>query len=49
MRTGFYRPPGIADRNATVTESDGKIYVTRGDRTIATFDEGALEYWDNEN
>ena len=36
-------------RNATVTESDGRIYVTRGDRTIATFDEGALEYWDNEN
>ena len=34
-------------RNATVTESDGRIYVTRGDRTIATFDEGALEYWDN--
>jgi hypothetical protein len=36
-------------RNATITESDGRIYVTRGDRTIATFDEGALEYWDNEN
>jgi hypothetical protein len=36
-------------RNATVTESNGRIYVTRGDRTIATFDEAALEYWDNEN
>jgi len=36
-------------KNAIVTESDGRIYVIRGGRTIATFDEGALEYWDNEN